>query len=65
MEITSTKKMDWPPVSSDHQVPQERRSGKTLDKTGKLCIESCCSVTILVTVLIAALVGQSESKPNY
>ena len=53
--------LDWPPVSSDHQVPQEPHSSET----GKLCIESCSGVSTLVAVSIATLIGQSNDKPNY
>ena len=40
---------------------KERRSGET----DTLCIESCSSVSTLVAVLIATLIGQSDGKPNY
>ena len=48
--------IDWPPVSSGRQVPQ---------RAGKLCVESCSGVSILVTAPISALIGQSDGKPNY
>ena len=53
--------IDWPPVSSDHQVPQDPCSGET----GKLCKQICSSVSILAIVLIAALIGHSDCKPKY
>ena len=51
---------DWPPVSSDARSLKDPLSGKT----GKLSTESCSGVSILVTALIAALIGQRDGKPN-
>ena len=45
-------------IATSHKQPH---SGEI----GKLCIESCSSVCILVTTPISALIGQSDSKPNY
>ena len=33
-------------------------------ETGKLCIESCSSVFVLVMAPISALIGQNDCKPN-
>ena len=52
--------IDWPPVLSDHEVPQR---AAVSGETGKL-VESHSNVSILleflVTVVIAAIIGYSK-----
>ena len=49
--------LDWPPVSSDHEVPQ--RAAPTA-RLPELCIERHSGVSILVTAVIAAIIGHRE-----
>ena len=52
---------DWPPVSSDCKVRQSCASSET----DTLCRESSSNVSILLSVPISALIGQSDGKANY
>ena len=52
-------KIYWSPVSSDCQVPPK------WGEAANLCFENCSCLSILMTAPVAALIGQSDGKPNY